>query len=39
MISEVYESMRQLRNIFSQHPKAKNFEIPKWLEESKIINL
>ena len=38
-ISEVYNSMRQLRHIFSLHPKAKDFEIPDWLENRKIINL
>ncbi|RZJ99932.1 MAG: hypothetical protein EOO46_21505 [Flavobacterium sp.] len=38
-ISNVYNSMRQLRNIFSLHPKAKDFEIPDWLENGKLTNL
>lgn len=38
MVSDVYNSMRLLRNIFSQHRKAKDFKIPKWLEEGKIVN-
>ena len=33
------DSMRQLRNVFSQYPKAKNFETPEWLVDGKIINL
>jgi hypothetical protein len=38
-ISEVYNSMRQLRNIFHQHPKAKSYVLPNWLENGKILNL
>lgn len=38
-MSEVYNSMRQIRHIFSLHPKAKDFEIPDWLINGKIINL
>lgn len=38
-MTDVYNSMRQLRHIFSLHPKAKDYEIPDWLENGKIINL
>lgn len=38
-ISAVYNSMKQLRNIFSLHPNAKNYEIPNWLDNGKIINI
>lgn len=38
-ISEAYGSMRQLRNVFHQHPKAKSYELPEWLENGKILNL
>lgn len=38
-ISEVYNSIRQLRNIFSLHPRAKNYQITDWLENGKIINI
>lgn len=38
-MTDVYNSMRQLRNIFSLHPKAKGYKIPDWLENGKILNL
>lgn len=38
-MSEVYNSMRQLRQIFSLHEKASGYQIPNWLENGKIINL
>lgn len=38
-ISNAYNSMRQLRHIFSLHPKAKDYEITDWLENGKILNL
>ncbi len=34
-MSDVYNSMRQLRHIFHQHPKARNYKIPEWLEKRK----
>lgn len=36
VMNEVYSVFRNLRNIFHQHPKARNFEIPDWLENGKI---
>lgn len=36
LISESYSSMRVLRKIFQQHPKAKDVEIPDWLENGEI---
>ena len=33
-----YSSLRALRTIFEQHPKAKEFEVPKWLNEGAIKN-
>ncbi|MEZ0453078.1 hypothetical protein ABTW24_15900 [Sphingobacterium thalpophilum] len=36
IISDAYSVFRNLRNIFHQHPKAKSFEIPNWLENGKI---
>jgi hypothetical protein len=36
IISDAYSVLRNLRNIFHQHPRAKNFEIPNWLENGKI---
>lgn len=36
LISEAYSSIRALRFIFQQHPSAKNFEIPDWLENGEI---
>jgi hypothetical protein len=38
-MTDVYNSMRQLRNIFSLHPKARGYEITDWLENGKILNL
>ena len=39
IISEAYNSMRQLRNLFHLHPKARKFQIPEWLENGKIVNI
>ena len=39
IISKAYNSMRQLRNIFHLHPKARKNQIPEWLENGKIINI
>lgn len=39
IITDAYNSMRQLRNIFNLHPKAKNYKIPNWLESGDIINI
>lgn len=39
IITDAYNSMRQLRNIFNLHPKAKNYKIPNWLENGNIINI
>ena len=36
LITEAYNSMRLLRNIFQQHPKAVDIKIPRWLEEGSI---
>jgi hypothetical protein len=36
IMNEVYSVFRNLRNIFHQHPKARNFEIPDWLENGHI---
>lgn len=36
MISEAYSSVRAIRKIFQQHPKASDFNIPKWLDEGEI---
>ncbi len=36
IMNEVYSVLRNLRNIFHQHPKARNFEIPDWLENGEI---
>ncbi len=36
IISDAYSVLRNLRNIFHQHPRANNFEIPNWLENGKI---
>jgi len=36
VMNEVYSVFRSLRNIFQQHPKAKKFEIPDWIENGKI---
>ncbi len=36
LIDEVYNSMRHLRHIFQQHPKAFGFEIPRWLENGDV---
>lgn len=36
IMDELYSVFRNLRNIFHQHPKARSFEIPNWLENGKI---
>lgn len=36
IMDDIYSVFRNLRNIFHQHPKARNFEIPDWLENGKI---
>ena len=36
LISDSYSSVRALREIFQQHPKAKNIEIPDWLGNGEI---
>lgn len=36
MISKAYYSIRAFREIFQQHPKAKNVEIPDWLNNGEI---
>lgn len=36
LIKESYSSIRALRKIFQQHPKAKGFDIPKWLDNGEI---
>ena len=32
LINEAYHSIKGLRHIFYQHPKAQDFEIPDWIE-------
>lgn len=36
VMNEAYSVFRNLRNIFHQHPKARNFKIPDWLEDGHI---
>ncbi len=36
MIDDCYSSIRALRTIFQQHPKARDFEIPDWLDNAEI---
>lgn len=36
LVSDAYGSIRALRFIFQQHPKAKDFEVPDWLENGNI---
>lgn len=36
LIIKAYKSMRSLRQIFQNHPKAKDFAIEKWLDEGEI---
>lgn len=36
IMNETYSVFRNLRNIFHQHPKARYFEIPDWLENGHI---
>lgn len=36
IMNEAYSVLRNLRHIFHQHPKAKNFKIPDWLENGHI---
>jgi hypothetical protein len=35
-MNNVYNVLRNLRNIFHQHPIAENFKIPEWLENGKV---
>jgi hypothetical protein len=36
LITDSYSSVRALRKIFQQHPKAKDIEIPDWLDNGEI---
>jgi hypothetical protein len=36
LVSDAYGSIRALRLIFQQHPKAKDFKVPDWLENGNI---
>ncbi len=36
MINDCYSSIRALRTIFQQHPKAKGIKIPDWLDNGEI---
>jgi hypothetical protein len=36
LINKSYSSIRALRTIFQQPPKAKGFEVPDWLENGEI---
>lgn len=36
LIIEVYKAIRTLRLIFANHPKARNYEIPDWLQTGHI---
>lgn len=36
IMGEVYAVFRNLRVIFHQHPRARNYEIPDWLENGKV---
>lgn len=36
IMNSLYNVLRNLRNIFHQHPIAENFKIPEWLENGKI---
>lgn len=36
LMRKAYSSMRTLRNIFQQHRKARNIEIPNWLDNGEI---
>lgn len=36
VMNEVYSVFRNLRNIFHQHPKARNFEVTDWSENGQI---
>lgn len=36
LINNSYSSIRALRTILQQHPKAKGFEVPNWLEKGEI---
>jgi hypothetical protein len=35
-MGDAYKSINALRLIFQQHPKAKEYEIPKWFERGKV---
>ena len=36
LMCEVYDAMSCLRHIFQQHPRTKDVNIPKWLDEGRI---
>ena len=36
LINQSYSSIRALRTIFQQHPKANGFKVPDWLENGEI---
>lgn len=36
LMREVYDAMSCLRHIFQQHPRTKDVNIPKWLDEGRI---
>ena len=36
LINKSYSSIRALRTIFQQHPKANGFEVPNWLDNGEI---
>jgi hypothetical protein len=36
LVSDAYDSIKGLRFIFQQHPKAKDFEVPEWLKNGNI---
>jgi hypothetical protein len=36
LINQSYSSIRALRTIFQQHPKAKRYTVPDWLENGQI---
>ena len=38
IISEVYSVFYTLRKIFQEHPKAKDVELPEWLDKGEIKN-
>ncbi len=36
MTSDAYSSIRAFRTIFQQHPKAKGYEVPDWLDNGEV---